>query len=1069
MAQHSLSLASQRQALNTQSHVWVSASAGTGKTKILTDRILLLLLENIDPGHILGITFTKAAAAEMLHRLTERLGLWATMDEEFVVKDLTSLFGSQPSEVQLERARRLFCKIIDGTDSLKIQTLHSFCQALLKRFPLEAAITPHFKVIDEAESHGLIEKSFEDIVGEGNKNKKDFDVLALSFSFDKLKDFLTSIALEKNVHSYGEKTLKEYLDIKDLLPWYTEIPGEELKNAAEIMINGGVEDQKRALLLKEILHSENLYQRRRDYFQIFLNQQGQQRARLLSKKITENYPGIRDLFEAEAQRISLYEQMRKAETIKNISSALMKIGSSLREKYTSLKQQSAALDYNDLISHTLRLLQCQDMRDWILYKLDAEIDHILVDEAQDTNVEQWAIVEALVEEFFAGKGAREVNRTLFAVGDEKQSIFSFQGADPDIFQKVRDSFSEKSNRIKKTWSDVTLQHSFRSSPVVLKAVNATFQNLFNVPFHESTREEQGGLVEIWPLLKPTAEMLEGGNSTSHSLAKQIAKKISTWLKNGERLPAKGRAIEPRDIMILVQRRSSFLYQVIRALKSHKIPVAGADRLQLLENIAVQDLLALCEFLLLPEDDFHLACVLKSPLFGLNEEQIFELCFDRGKESLWQRLKQHPKFSFESTILRELLKSVDFMGPYSLLSKILNEFEGWKKFQGRLGLEVRDVIEELLSLAINFEEREVFSLQKFVYWMKGQKIDVKRDFMGHSRNEVRVMTIHGAKGLQSPIVFLPDTTRVPQVREDWLPSSVGWIWNPRMDEDIEQTSVLRQALQKKKIEEYYRLLYVAMTRAEDRLYICGYEGQRSSAEGNWYEVMTNALVPLAHSFDLSEGTVLQIRESQKVTPLFEEKSLGVARKSEPEPAWLFIKPTVEQGTLPPKRPSAALDSQEATQFALKDHRYKRGLLIHKLLEVLPSIPEQDWSETARLLIVDFDMKDQWQELYSKVHGILKDPKFSHLFQANGYGEVPLTGKVEGEIVNAQIDRLIIENERVLIVDFKSDQNSACHQRKEVPREYVAQLELYKKLVRGLYPNKSVEAYILWTETATLTVV
>ncbi|MBM3571490.1 MAG: double-strand break repair helicase AddA, partial [Alphaproteobacteria bacterium] len=889
----------QRPAADPDASVWVSASAGTGKTKVLTDRVLRLLLAGTQPQRILCLTFTKAAAAEMSTRIAERLGQWAVADDLALARQLTELTGRPADGDAMTAARRLFARVLDAPGGLAIQTIHGFCQSLLRRFPIEAGIAPHFTVMDERSAAEMLADARARMLVAA----RDHDAEPLSQALaeitrhvteDAFADLMFELTTERGrldglIRAAGGvdaliQAIHRRLRAK---PGGTDadlcadasaehaFDGAALRRAAAALTRGSKTDQTRAAAMSAWLAEPAQRAAGFDaYAAVYLTDEGEIRKNLATKQALKIDGAIDASLRAEAARILNVQARRRALLVARATAALLSLGHAMLAAYQAEKQRGVLLDYDDLVLAARDLLHRPGVAPWVLYKLDGGIDHILVDEAQDTNPEQWQIVEALAAEFFAGAGAESdrPERTVFAVGDAKQSIFSFQGADPAAFERMRRDFSQRIPAAGASWREVPLDVSFRSADAVLRAVDAVFARHpardgvaigDQTIHHETFRAGQAGLVELWPPALPPERgdiqpwqppvAISTAEAPRARVARLVALQIHRWISTGERLESKGRAIRAGDIMILVRRRGSFVGEVVRALKNLGIPVAGVDRMVLTQQLAIMDLVALGQFLLLPEDDLNLATVLKGPLIGLSEERLFELAHGRGGR-LWlalrQRAHENADFAHAFDQLSALLARADLMPPYELFARVLGEGRGRAKILSRLGPDAADPLDEFLNAALLHQRQHPPSLQGFLHWLGAAAEEIKRDLEQGARDEVRVMTVHGAKGLQAPIVILPDTIQKPErlPRLLWPPSKPGAtdivLWPPRTEHDEAVASAARALARDKRDREYRRLLYVAMTRAEDRLYVCGWANRKAASADCWYKLIQEGLDGIA---------------------------------------------------------------------------------------------------------------------------------------------------------------------------------------------------------------------------------
>jgi len=1055
----------QRLAAHPHHSAWVAASAGSGKTKVLTDRVLNLLLEGCPPERILCLTFTKAAAAEMANRVRARLGEWAICPEEDLQQSLHNLLGEDPSFEKMSHARKLFGLTLDTPGGLKILTIHSFCQSLLKRFPLEAELSPFFEVADDTKRQVLIKEASHQVMD----NLHD---LVLRFSESTLEE-LTTFILQSRVSFEGllpekieqvfqTKGLSETGLLNSLLD---SIPEAKLRESLPLFEEGTATDQTRGQALAQFLsltHEERTRQYA-DYLSLFLTLQGEKRACLLTQKVSLKYPDLKEMLEEEGMRLEKWVENHNALDIAKVSQLFLTYGQAFLKTYENLKKERSLLDYEDLILKTVALLKNPGCH-WVLYKLDGGLDHILVDEAQDTSPTQWAVIRAIAEEFYANAATDPRNRTLFIVGDDKQSIYSFQGADPAVFSQMQTDLRAFAHQSEKTWQDIDLNVSFRSTPEVLRVVDAVFSSpLSHVPF----RKESPGHVELWPLIKKqeeesiepwqTPRVQYAQDLPQNRLAKLIAQTIQGWLLHKGPL---AKPVRPGDILVLVRRRTAFVDALIRSLKEHNVPVAGIDRLWLLEGIGVQDLLKLAEFLLLPEDDLTLATVLKGPLFTFSEDDLFTLAYGREKMSLWQRLQKQDGFEAVTDLLKDLLSRVDYFTPFALFSHILGPLEGRKKWQARLGPECLDSLDEFLNLCLSFQEKKTPSLQGFLHWISQEVIELKRDL--EQSNQVRVMTVHGSKGLQAPIVFLPDTTQPPLDLPPFEIQDKALIWLPPSAKDIPLTKMLKQTLRAQQQEEYRRLLYVALTRAEDALYICGWEG--SNAHETWYNMVQQGLQKVGEEiiFDTpcleGIGWRHSCPQEQVHLPL---KPLDPT--SFPLPHWLKTLALAEE-TPHLLKPS---QDEEETSFGHSSFgafATQRGILIHRLLETLPIVPVETQQKAAlRFLEKEGISEDRALEMIQCVQRVFK--AYPDLFEANSQAEVPIMGRIGDALLSGQIDRLVLRQDHILIIDFKTH-TAVPEELKDIPQTYLKQMALYRTALSQIYPQKPILCGLLWTQSPRL---
>ena len=1100
--------------------VWVGASAGTGKTKVLTDRVLRLMLAGVAPERILCITFTKAAAMEMASRISTTLARWAVVDDLQLSEGIAELCGVRPDDAAISAARRLFARVLDAPGSLHIETIHAFCQSVLKRFPLEAGVPPHFEVLDDLSSDELLAHARRDMIAS----------IRSGVAPDSLRNGLAAVSawadetgfagiLRALLSERGRfmAATRKYGGVAHMLRAVARTlgipPGETpedalldacrnagdaaLREACAFLDEGTDPDRTRAREIRSWFAAgmDARAQRFDEYASIFLTAENEPRKRVTTKASADAAPAL------EAEQKRLLEARRRHDTARCLAatSGLAHLAGEILADYHRRKQARALLDYDDLVLATRTLITKSASADWVLYKLDGGFDHILVDEAQDTNPDQWEVISRLAEEYFSGSGAREGERTLFVVGDVKQSIFSFQKADPAGFSRMREFFRHRITDSGHLWREIPLDVSFRSVPAVLQAVDAVFARpeasggvADGAPItHRSRRGGHAGMVEVWPLVE-AAEKSEDENAPapphpSEILAGNIASTIRTWLSSGEMLPARGRPMAASDILILVRQRGPFFTRMLRALRGAGIPVAGADRMILGEQIAVMDMLALAKALLLPEDDLNLACVLKSPLIGMDEELLFALAHNRGHASLWERLgtSAHPAARASRAYLSGLMAQADFTPPYEILETILGTpcpadqtGSGRRAFLKRLGLESTDALDELLNKALAFERLNPPSLQSFVLWMEGGPSEIKRDMDEGRMNEVRIMTVHGAKGLQAPVVILPDTASLPRFREQviWTDDAPPLpLWAPPALRQQETVARRIETLKARAQEEYRRLLYVAMTRAADRLIVCGFSGRQENP-GNWHELVKKGIEDIAAPFPLPfapEQAGWRL-ETPQTAPVPSAKSAAAADTQASLPAWIASPAPPEPK---PSRPIAPSKPQEDEPAAFSPigggeddaNRFQRGLLIHKLLQTLPDVPQARRAEMCRAFLASpaHGLSDaRAQAIAGEVLALLDNPALSFLFAGGSLAEVPIAGRISDDVViSGQIDRLAFRGNEVMIVDYKTNRPPA-REPEETPAPYLRQMATYRAALRRIYPDKTVTCALLWTDACHL---
>ena len=1121
--------ANQTVAATPTASVWVSASAGSGKTKVLADRVLRLLLSGTDAGKILCLTFTRAAAAEMQNRIRRLLGEWAVMDDDRLTSGIVALTGAAPDAAVRALARRLFAQVLDTPAGLKIQTIHAFCESLLGRFPVEAGLAPHFEVMDERTAAEVLEAARDDILTRAREGADENLAAALQIVTgwvheDEFAGLMMEIASSRgrlrrlvDAHQGAGNAIaatRAVLDVAaaDTVDALTAAAcGDDaidligLRLAVDALSAGGKQDKEKAARITPWLAAgrDERADTFGDYALAYLTGTGTIRASLASKGAVAAMPEISDVMETEAARVFAVFEKRRAVLTAEATEAILLIATALIDRYEDHKRGNALLDYDDLILRARELVE--RAAPWVLYKLDGGIDHVLIDEAQDSNADQWAVVRAIADEFHAGAGARDAVRTVFAVGDEKQSIFSFQGAAPEEFAIMSAHFEERTKAAGQDWHRVPLDVSFRSASAVLQAVDAVFSDddvrtgvSTGSIRHTAHRRGQAGLVELWPPVIPderpdTApwarpDDIHNDETPARRLAHAIAGRIHKWLRDGERLDSADRAIRPGDIMVLVRRRTDLVDNLIRELKNRGVDVAGLDRMVLTDQLAVRDLIALGAFALMPHDDLNLAAILKGPLIGFDEAQLFDICHGRDGTvwaSLRRRARQDPASAAAFRTLSDILNRADMTPPYEFFAHILGPMTGRAHLLSRLREEANDPIDEFLALALAYEQSHPPSLQGFLRWVEEGEAQIKRDLDQGVRDEVRIMTVHGAKGLQAPIVFLADTMQTPRPGTGLLWDDRGdrdvLLWPPRAHVQERQAKRLAGIEKERQDEEYRRLLYVAMTRAEDRLYVAGYGTRQSAPEGAWRNLIERGLDGFAEPFDFDShaggpddqpdiawtGDGLRLTNPQTSAPDRKRTDEGAAAAVPSLPDWVDRAAPEEPEPPRPLAPSRPAMPEPAPRSPLGDdsgHAFQRGLLVHRLLQTLPEVAPAARHRAALAFLarpVHGLDDDRIDALLTETFAVLDHPDYADLFGPGSRAEAPIAGVIGTTAISGRIDRLVIGPDRVKVLDFKTNRPPPA-QPGDVSPVYLRQMAAYRALLAKIYENQRIECVLLWTD-------
>ncbi|MCM0019047.1 MAG: double-strand break repair helicase AddA [Tagaea sp.] len=1089
-------VANQRRAADPDFSVWVSANAGAGKTHVLTARIVNLLLRDVPPSAILCLTFTKAAAAEMRERLAKLLAEWAICSDTDLRKTLVERLGRAPDDREMARARVLFASVLEAPGGLRVQTIHAFCESLLKRFPLEARVPPHFAVADDTTAKDLMKRAREALASDPALAEsleiaaREATETGVSEALDKvlarparLRALETAgvenaIAQARAAFGLADGDTRESLTAA----FVADLDGVALRAAASAVATFGTKTEKpRGAAMLAWLGGD-----KRDldaWLDFFLTAKGAPRAKLATKAVETGAPdAVRALLAEQARALVLSAKLLGLDVHRR-SAALLRLAAAARAGYAARKAAAAALDYDDLIGKAVTLLEAGAA--WVLYKLDGGIDHVLVDEAQDTAPEQWRVVRALTGEYYAGEGAIERPRTVFVVGDEKQSIFSFQGADLDAFAATRADFAARAG---KAWIEVPLRLSFRSAPVVLDIVDRAFAGdqaragVASAPVeHRAMRHTAGGRVEIWaPFVEAQSAPhrhwerpvdYEGAAHPSVRLAGAIAATLKNWIGR-ETLPALGRAMTAGDVLVLVRRRDRFFEAMVKALKRAGVPVAGADRLVLGEEIAVADLLSLARFCLQPRDDLSLAEALKSPLFGFDDEDLFALARARAA-GLWKELRvragEKPHWRRAADLLGAWRAKADFAAPYEFFALALDADGGRRAMLARLGPDAADPLDEFLAACLTFERAHPPSLQGFLAWFAAGGTEVKRDMEG-ANGQVRVMTVHGAKGLEAPVVFLPDTCRTPPPRKSpiWSAGEPAFpLWWKSGGDGLDICARAKEAGRARDLAEYKRLLYVAATRARDRLIVCGWIKDKPQ-EDAWYETLRAAIEshPDSRVETRDDGVVATVVERAPAEIETARAAGSATRAAASAPGWALGVAAPEEPDPPkPLVPSREGDAPAADSplAGARAAALKRGVLVHRLLQTLPDLPAAAREAAAARFLArpghGLGAAEQ-DEIARETLALFAHREFADAWSGEGLAEAAIVARVGGRALSGRIDRVVVRDDAVYVLDYKTNRPPPATL-EDVPALYVKQLAAYRAALAPLYPDRPIRAALIWT--------
>src|SRR5713101_822030 len=566
--------ATQARASDPAASAFVSANAGSGKTHVLVQRVIRLLLDGVPPEKILCITFTKAAAANMAERVFSTLGHWVTLDDAALDAAIREAGIARVDAKLRMRARELFACALETPGGLKVQTIHALCTRLLQQFPFEANVPARFSVLDERDQNEMMERANLAVLLDASRDPDSATGRALQIAMASaadvtFKDVVREACLSRDHFmawtdsaggndaaaaqmgaALGVDPRERIEDVEREIVDGPNLPRSRWKEIAEVLDAGNKSDSDQAGRLREALVFTGAAQVD-EYLCVFLTDERIPRKSVLTKKFCDNNPAIARLFDLESQRIGPLIEGRRAVTIRDRTQALLEIATAAAANYRREKQERGLLDYDDLIDKALAMLD-RVSSGWVHYKLDRGVDHVLIDEAQDTSPRQWDIVDHIISEFTSGKGARDgVVRTIFAVGDEKQSIFSFQGAASHEFDSRRKGLERKFIDAGLKFDPVSFTYSFRSGAAILQSVDHVFrdQDIYRsihaenaYPVHETLADAGPSLIEFWELQKPDPRQdIEGWRapfdglsltSPEVKLAKRIQAEIRRLVESG---------------------------------------------------------------------------------------------------------------------------------------------------------------------------------------------------------------------------------------------------------------------------------------------------------------------------------------------------------------------------------------------------------------------------------------------------------------------------------------------------------------------------------------------------------
>ncbi|PIZ34364.1 MAG: hypothetical protein COY39_00590 [Alphaproteobacteria bacterium CG_4_10_14_0_8_um_filter_37_21] len=1004
---------------------YVSASAGTGKTKILVDRLIRLLLNGTPPESILCLTFTKAAANEMLDRLLKALESIIHLEKDALICFFKEL-GEEHTVEKEHLAKTLFFTILDLEGGLKIQTLHAFCQRIVEAYAWELERTPPMNILDEIDQREIIQKSINTVTSSAPENQGLIQLInIMGYSH-----FITLI--NSNIG----------LSLTELQ-----------KSCIPFALNNPFSMQELSSLIKSLPQNiqDLLPISAKNLMNFFLTKTGTPRKTIIKKSILKEYLGASEILSEIADLFVIANDMIKVDRLNTLNKAFFSLTHAVKEHYQDAKKKTSSLDFNDLIDLTSQLLNKEGSGS-LESKLGYSLKAILVDEAQDTSPQQWDILDTLIQSMVLADSTG--SSSLFIVGDLKQAIYSFQGSKPEIFLSKPEHFKHLFKEFRKPFKVLKLEKSYRSSVKILNTVDKIFNTNPNGLFiteeltHIPNRQFVPGKVALaklddkkingteyeWKL----PHLRDSEASKNEALAQKIAACILSILDRTDSLASTNAPPQPQDIMILVRNRGSFVEKLNHVFLSKNIPISGLDRFKLTEHLMAQDFLCLGAWACSKTDDYSLTCLLKSPFYGTHGEGIdeillHEICTTKNKETLWKHIQNisktycdtHPLAVFVK-LLNLALKQLD----YRLITEFFSTI--WQKtsigFLQQFGPEASDIFEEFYSQAYSLEQSKSMTMQAFVWHMHGIDLYIKKDVTSKTYPEIRIMTIHGSKGLQSPIVIMADANiRTTLAKENTLFYKNRHTLKPAESQCPSFLKDNKGQTLDAFVQEERRLLYVAMTRAEDELYIFG-KGDKIIEE-SWYDIL---------NIEKEAGNIDEYTLPVHVKKVFSQSNNKNLKISVPP----YFYTDVNKKTL--VQPDYVANKQAA----------ERGIIIHKLFEVLPTIPPEKQLQVTNQILGTFQNSALITVFDTQnIIDIIHNSEYEIFFKTKGVNELSLT--YEGNLY--RLDRFVEKDGNAYILDFKTGTRSL-----QKLNTYKKQIQIYSAAIDNLYSPKKVYKYVLWTD-------
>ena len=1129
----------------------IEASAGSGKTYQLINRLVQLLLNGAKPSHIVAITFTRKAAAEMQTRLQERLYDLAIMEQTSLESTLLEIMGNASTPL-LDKARGLYEEVIFSPQSVRCSTFHSFCQEILKRFPFEAEVPPGFEL---SESTAMLkQQAWQALMTECEQNKHSSTNTSIGFLFDELglnntRDCLNSFLEQrsdwwawtqpaKNPVGYAINKMQALFDIDPKInPLESFFNKENLDDKLSSFCHslGKLKAKTYTDWLDKIANARDtslsLEERHQNIRSAFLTDKGTPRKIKVAKSLAS-------LFDENEEDNLQQSHINICSTLEELNNNLLRLtnyhinkhwyiaGEAYLSHYQNIKYSLRQLDFTDLEWQTYCLLTKSQHALWVQYKLDARINHLLIDEFQDTNPIQWRLLQPLIEEFSQQQNDK-TNPTdhcsVLLVGDTKQSIYRFRRAEPKLFpiasKLVEDKFSSERLQLNASW---------RSSPAIINFVNTVFSEthfsnmIESFPLHQTALTDLQGSVTLLdypsieqediktdtafrnPLEQPRIE-----KQSEHQLeAKNIANKIKSLIEDKTPITISGitRNIEYQDIIILLRNRTNAKYYE-KALHQSGIPFVGSERGTLLDCLEVSDIIMLLNWLITPFNNIALVSILRSPLFSVSDKTLIQLAQIHSKDvgmNNWftkiEVLLSDNSVQIDSnldnafSLLKRWQTIATQIPVHDLLDVIYNEADVLAQYQhaypAHLKSRTQTNLTRLIELALDVDSGRYPSLQQFIAHIQQIKNSTEEapdtPAASNDKNRVQVMTIHASKGLEAPIIFLANADAGADTKDkytyktliDWpaeknTPNMMLLANSSKQRDDVSQSMIEKDKQSQQR--ETANLFYVAITRARQHLYISAAKPTKNKTD--WYNLIQSGYdIASLKEDDNQQEIVIESHLSDTITandsskateelisinkPLIDSKlnsTLSIDTHYQ----------DIQQSISPSQLTNAAATKNNNNAESNNADATNRGIIIHATLENICNHPDLTKSEILNKL--GFDISDTlWNEYWAEAEQVVSYTDFSTFYSTNdqSFNEVSISYLDNNKTVYGIIDRIVVTDNTVHIIDYKTHQNVSENNLLDYAKQYQPQLNHYQTAAKKLWPNHSIQSYLLFTHSKLL---